>query len=172
MKFIYLFELFLDTNCSNDNKTDINIHALHNYTLTSPGYPEGYAPNLKCEWTFSTISMNHLILYFFNIDFNIFSNRFSMNRMCELNDRVNIYEKHFFDNEWKKVKTVCKSSDVENFVRTTDLMKIEFVTTRFINGTGFKAKILEACGGWLRESTGYIIFDNSSLRGSDVSIFP
>ena len=41
------------------------------YTLTSPGYPEGYDINLNCEWIFETAPNNHLSIYFQNMDLEV-----------------------------------------------------------------------------------------------------
>lgn len=43
-------------------------HSSEIFTLTSPGYPEGYADMLNCEWIFETAPGNHLGLVFQNMD--------------------------------------------------------------------------------------------------------
>jgi len=39
-------------------------HSSEKVTFTSPGYPEGYADMLNCEWIFETTPGNHLGLTF------------------------------------------------------------------------------------------------------------
>jgi hypothetical protein len=43
-------------------------HTSEKVTFTSPGYPEGYAPMLNCEWIFETSPGNHLGLVFHDMD--------------------------------------------------------------------------------------------------------
>jgi hypothetical protein len=43
-------------------------HSGEVHTLTSPGYPEGYADMLNCEWIFETAPGNHLGISFQNMD--------------------------------------------------------------------------------------------------------
>jgi hypothetical protein len=43
-------------------------HSSETVTFTSPGYPEGYASMLNCEWIFETTPGNHLALAFLNMD--------------------------------------------------------------------------------------------------------
>ncbi|XP_056646391.1 cubilin [Diorhabda sublineata] len=155
------------TECNNTDEV-IVLTGVTNYVFTSPGYPHGYEHNLKCSWTFSTISMNHLIIQFIDIDLAHNRNRYIYLRQCDmLSDNINIYEKHIYDNDWQKIRRVCALDDAKQIIHTTNFMKLEFVTSRYMNGTGFKAKIHEGCGGLLSDPTGYIIFGNDSLRGSE-----
>ena len=43
-------------------------HSSEKVTFTSPGYPEGYASMLHCEWIFETVPGNHLVLTFSDMD--------------------------------------------------------------------------------------------------------
>lgn len=43
-------------------------HSSEKVTFTSPGYPEGYADMLHCEWIFETAPGNHLGLRFSDMD--------------------------------------------------------------------------------------------------------
>jgi CUB domain. len=43
-------------------------HSSENVEFTSPGYPEGYADMLHCEWIFETTPGNHLGLTFSEMD--------------------------------------------------------------------------------------------------------
>ncbi|CAG9855166.1 unnamed protein product [Phyllotreta striolata] len=159
----------INTNCGNTTKGAKDIHILHNFTFTSPGFPGGYEHNLKCEWIFSTVPNNHLLIYFYKLDFAVMKNRYTgLYSSCEVNDRINIYEKNVLDTDWRKIRTLCKESDIQrpnNLIFATGLTKVEFISTRYLNGTGFKAKVTEVCGGWLTEPTGIISFDNQSARG-------
>ncbi|XP_050497170.1 cubilin-like [Diabrotica virgifera virgifera] len=155
------------TECNNTDQV-IQITNGTSYILSSPGYPHGYDHMLKCSWVFSTIPMNHLSVYFMDIDLAMSRSRFATYRKCDtLNDNINIYQKHFYDNDWTKVQSICKMDDAKNRIQATDFLKVEFVTTRYINGTGFRARIVETCGGELRTPTGYIIYGNSSVKGSE-----
>ncbi|VEN57932.1 unnamed protein product, partial [Callosobruchus maculatus] len=133
-----------------------------NYTLTSPGYPTGYANNLNCQWIFSTIPMNHLAITFQDVNFGIRVAGFFA-ATCQYVDVVKLYQKGPFDDDWQKMRSVCQSTS--EVIHATNLLKVEFVTTRFRNGTGFKAYVAEGCGGLLTDPSGYIIFGDSSTRG-------
>lgn len=43
-------------------------HSSEMITFTSPGYPDGYASMLNCEWIFETTPGNHLGLTFTAVD--------------------------------------------------------------------------------------------------------
>ncbi|KAJ8936435.1 hypothetical protein NQ318_015581, partial [Aromia moschata] len=136
----------------------ININTLRNYTIvTSPGYPGGYKPNLNCEWIFSTIPMNHLQLYFVDIDLQ--------DDRC-FADYITVYQKHYYDNDWQHVKTLCSRKDSNSIIPAMDLLKLKFVSNRLFNGTGFKASITAVCGGSMMGPSGYIIFDDTSHKNS------
>ncbi|KAG5893860.1 hypothetical protein JTB14_005469 [Gonioctena quinquepunctata] len=139
----------------------IYISDLHNYTLESPGYPGGYAPNLKCEWIFSTIPMNHLEMTLSSLNFGFKQN---VQRCDSFSDHVRLFQKHSYDNDWQLIKDLCEFQ-MDTF-SATDLLKVQFETTRYINGTGFKAIVEEACGGYLSGPTGYIIFNSTNPRAS------
>ncbi|XP_023016013.2 cubilin [Leptinotarsa decemlineata] len=140
---------------------EISITPLRNFTFHSPGFPGGYEPNLRCEWIFSTIPMNHLTIQFLSLNFE--SGRFRFHQNCNfLSDNVIIYQKHRNDNDWQLMKTVCKYDS--SIFSATDLIKVRFETTRYMNGSGFEARVEDACGGYLTEPTGYIIFNGSTPR--------
>ncbi|CAH1989272.1 unnamed protein product [Acanthoscelides obtectus] len=148
-------------SCGSTDIISLN-STVSNYTLTSPGYPTGYAHNLECQWIFSTASMNHLAIVFQDVNFGIRVAGFFATT-CQYMDLVQLYQKSAFDDDWQKIKTICQTT--LEVVHATNLLKVEFVTTRFRNGTGFKALVYAGCGGLLTEPSGYITFDENSTKG-------
>lgn len=129
----------------------ININALRNYSLTSPGYPYGYANDLDCEWIFTTIPENHLQIDFYNVDLEnlLFGN-------C-LTDRVEIYSGINGVEDWKLLAKICMPNDTyRDTIKATNLMKVVFKTDSYKNRTGFAARVVEACGGSVQKTNGII----------------
>ncbi|CAG9816798.1 unnamed protein product [Phaedon cochleariae] len=152
-------------NCSNITG-EINLRSLGNYTFTSPGYPGGYAPNLNCEWIFSTVPMNHLAIAFIDINFDTNVNRIVTR--CEVfSDYVRLYQRHSYDNDWQVMKDICRKDDALHLIHAAESLKVQFVSTRLFNGTGFRAIVYDLCGGTLTDSTGYIVFNESNSRISE-----
>lgn len=115
----------------------INLNGNNSYTLTSPGYPNGYERNLNCEWIFTTTPSNHLAVFFdkVNLDLGI-----GYNTKCLL-DHVEIYERENMDKDWVLKATVCKAD--QNLIQLTNIVKIAFITNAFRNGSGFSLRIKE-----------------------------
>ncbi|KAL1493429.1 hypothetical protein ABEB36_011486 [Hypothenemus hampei] len=146
----------------NSNNSDCNyvytFKEHNNITLTSPGYPNGYAPNLQCEWIYKVESQSHLLLKFIDVNLMLWNNNFP----CRSADVIRVYTK--YGNEpWQMLTEICNNTVLKEDVVGGSLMKVEFKTNRFINGTGFKAMIYATCGGSLTESNGVITFENESL---------
>ncbi|XP_060536860.1 cubilin [Cylas formicarius] len=164
MGSIFLFEWeeigssprLVSTN-SSDCQESIFINEIHNYTLKSPGYPNGYGSNLNCEWIFSTIPMNHLKITFKVIDLFTFANR-----LCNRADVIEVYQRKHSNRGWELVRQICENEDEETIIHGTHLMKVAFKTNQFLNRSGFLAEVQEDCGGSLTDPTGYINFNEKS----------
>ncbi|KAJ8923869.1 hypothetical protein NQ315_010451 [Exocentrus adspersus] len=166
-----------DKDCGSSEVIDMSTMQ-RSYSITSPGYPTGYKPNLHCEWIFSTIPMNHLELYFFDVNlynFIVYSNKLVCN-----SDYISLYQRHSDDNDWELVNKVCSRGDYnDTSIHFTNLLKVEFVTNRYMNGSGFKASVVQskrqnndsnsyiACGGSMVGPTGYIYSTNVTTYGSN-----
>lgn len=112
-------------------------------TITSPGYPNGYAANLKCEWTFSTVPMNHIEIQFNKMNFGSDSMVFGVK--CFFSDYVTISQKASITNEWTVIRDkLCTMEDVADSIIGTDLVKLKFISNGNINGTGFEALVYES----------------------------
>ncbi|KRT80556.1 CUB domain-containing protein, partial [Oryctes borbonicus] len=134
----------------------ININTLRNYTLQSPGYPDGYGHNLDCEWIFSTIPENHLQIDFYNVDLDY--------RFPCLYDHVEIYSGKNGVQDWDLLTNICLPNDTyRETIETTNLMKVAFKTDSYKNSTGFNAMITETCGGSVGKSSGIISVTNSTF---------
>lgn len=122
-------------DCGSTGAIDIN--TVGSYALISPGYPNGYKHNLNCEWIFSTISMNHLMVYIRDMNLkNFYGRLYSCN-----DDYVSLYQKRSEDNDWELVKKICNTEEQQTYYQFTNLLKVQFITNRYLNGTGFKANI-------------------------------
>ncbi|XP_018577861.1 cubilin-like [Anoplophora glabripennis] len=147
-------------DCGSSEVIDIN--TVGSYDLTSPGYPNGYKNNLNCEWIFSTISMNHLMVYI--IDMNL-KNFYGRVYFCN-DDYVSLYQKRSKDNDWELVKKICNTEEQQKNYQFTNLLKVQFVTNRYLNGTGFKLNVEQICGGSMTGPTGFIYFNRTAISRS------
>lgn len=105
--------------------------------LTSPGYPTGYAPNLNCEWIYTTSSKYHLAIKF--TDISLGTNVFY--KFCPYSDRISIYTRSSTESEWKLLMNLCGSQISTQEIHGSNLMKVVFITNKYINGTGFQASV-------------------------------
>ena len=137
------------------------MNSLNNYTITSPGYPYGYAPDLTCEWIFSTTSENHLYIVFNDVNL---ANDFDT---CIL-DRVDIYNGISISQNWELLTQICTPNITNaNKFTSTNLMKIVFKSDSVLNQTGFSATIGKDCGGTIINSDGILVVDNSTIKEDD-----
>lgn len=135
----------------------ININALRNYTLKSPGYPDGYAHGLNCEWVFSTVPENHLQIDFYTIDLEY--------RSSCIYDKIEVYSGRNGVDDWSLVETVCLPNDTHrDSIETTNLMKVVFTTDSYLNHTGFSSMVTETCGGNIEKTSGIINIMNSTFQ--------
>lgn len=134
--------LIFITDISCGSSEVINLNEESKLTITSPGFPYGYAPNVKCEWIFSTVPMNHIEVLFKSINFGVI-NILLANR-CQYFDYVRISQKQVISNEWTVLQDICKFDQVEDGIVGTNLVKVEFVANNYLNGTGFKATVYDS----------------------------
>lgn len=129
---------FSDRTCG--SKETIEFTDEKRLTITSPSFPYGYSPNLKCEWTFSTIPMNHIEVVFkiVNFDFNMVSSN------CKYVDHVTVSHLPVNSNDWIELQQICKIDQIDNVIVGSNLVKLNFTTNSFLNGTGFKAEVYES----------------------------
>lgn len=107
--------------------------------MQSPGYPEGYANNLKCEWIFTTTQDNHIVglLTDFNLDGS------SIGETC-FGDNIQIYSGIDGTQEWSLLQKICtKNSSMKTF-EASNLMKVVFETNAYLNSSGFSMDIFES----------------------------
>ncbi|KAF5282685.1 hypothetical protein FQA39_LY17492 [Lamprigera yunnana] len=145
------------TGCGSKEIIEISSNS-QKYNLTSPGYPYGYAENLRCEWIFSTKPTYHVVVTFLKIDLEVYSDN------C-LADFVKIYKKGTEQENWILLSTVCyPNQTAEGRIHGSDLVKIVFETDAFVNGTGFEARVRKMCGGTLTDIEGTISVDPSEFK--------
>ncbi|CAG9759987.1 unnamed protein product [Ceutorhynchus assimilis] len=132
-----------------------------NVSLTSPGYPTGYKPNLNCEWIYEIDPQYHLRLRIIDLNFGGFGG----NRICTYSDVLIVHTKANQDEEWRLVQEICTPSNISNDLIGANFLKVEFRTNKYLNGTGFQAIIFGDCGGTLTEPNGVITFDSDHAHG-------
>ncbi|XP_059488336.1 cubilin-like isoform X2 [Neocloeon triangulifer] len=117
------------------------------FEFTSPGYPGGYASNLRCEWIFQTASGYHVALYF---------NALNVEQSAGCNyDAVDVYSGSKISNDWTLIQKYCRPNATQlNGVHSTDTMKVVFRSDAGRNKTGFSATAVSVCGGNLEGSSG------------------
>ncbi|XP_066255144.1 cubilin [Euwallacea similis] len=147
----------------NETTTDCqSFHKLEkkgNLVISSPGYPNGYAHNLKCEWIVEISEQYHLTLKFININFGAI-----FYRICTYTDSVSVFTKRVNDDKWTLLKEVCNGVSPTPEVEGFNLMKVTFKSNNYLNGTGFLAHVKAVCGGTLTDSLGFIQFDKDDNR--------
>lgn len=108
-----------------------------NYNLTSPGFPNGYAQNLQCEWIFSTSPGYHLGILFTNVKLNSDENPYSF-EVVRIASRANELE------DWKSVYELTSQNSTHQAAYASTMMKVTFNTDYAGNGTGFMASIVRS----------------------------
>lgn len=113
----------------------MNLSNKKEYNFTSPGYPYGYAPNLHCEWLFSTRSGNHLSIFFTDIDID------NPYNYCTT-DTVSLYTGVDDKQNWKLFSKFCKKNATDyTDLPPSSLLKVLFTTDFGGNQTGFSAVV-------------------------------
>lgn len=103
--------------------------------ITSPGYPTGYAENLKCNWVFTSPPGTHLGIRFLSMDLE-------ETDKCAA-DHVDIYSGFAQTNpippSAKQLGRFCLTNESSAHVETSNVMTVKFETDVYVNKTGFKA---------------------------------
>uniref|UniRef100_A0A1I8NWD8 Cubilin n=2 Tax=Stomoxys calcitrans TaxID=35570 RepID=A0A1I8NWD8_STOCA len=115
----------------------------------SPGYPHGYADNMKCNWiVISNDPSRHAVLRFLKIDLEDTEGCFA--------DYVRVSVSDDMEN-WRANTSLCKqSTDKQIRYEGTPYLRIEFVTDSSSNNTGFSAILHTVCGSELRDRRGFV----------------
>lgn len=109
--------------------------------IQSPGYPDGYEPNLNCVWTFLPIRLGyHISISILTLDLEVVPN-------C-LADFVRIDQQ----------SPMCSQSNLNPSQRyhSESSMKVQFQSDSSINRTGFAAVVALDCGGLFTGQNGQI----------------
>ncbi|ENN74285.1 hypothetical protein YQE_09257, partial [Dendroctonus ponderosae] len=134
---------------------EYTLNGQSNVTLSSPGYPNGYAHDSNCEWIYKIEPQYHLELEFVDLSLETWG-KF---RQCVFSDTVKVYTKYEKNGAWVPLIQICNNSKPDDRSVGTDLLKVEFSTNKYFNGSGFQAVIFGKCGGSLTEPNGKIIFN-------------
>ncbi|XP_073838257.1 cubilin [Musca autumnalis] len=130
--------------------------------FNSPGYPVGYAPNLKCSWVVvPNDPSRHAVVTFLKIDLEEYAECFA--------DYVRISASRDMEN-WQVLDTMCKKSpDKDHKYHGTPYLKMEFITDSGVNKTGFTSLITTKCGSELTGRSGFvnITLDRSSSYNTE-----
>ncbi|XP_050313173.1 cubilin-like isoform X2 [Anthonomus grandis grandis] len=139
-----------------ENQTSIN--------LTSPGYPNGYGPNIHCEWIYEIKPQYHIEMTFGDVSFG----QWNGYRVCTYSDVVRVYSKDVHETDWHELAEICNTTVVveKKLIKGGNMMKVEFQTNRYNNGSGFQATVAGVCGGIMTDKLGIIEFGKNHSLGS------
>lgn len=104
------------------------------YVITSPGFPNGYEPNLECNWLLTSPPGTHLV-------FGISIMDLEENPDCMM-DYVDVYAGDAMNSESATLlKRECSSNSTLTSIPGTNEMTVKFVSDFGVNGTGFQALV-------------------------------
>ncbi|XP_069122184.1 cubilin-like [Argopecten irradians] len=129
---------------------DLSPLAYQTMTVTSPGYPDGYADNLDCVWHL-TVQPGYVV--WFNItDINL-ENHYT----CRY-DALTVYDGPVVNGNFgRQLGRYCgRSSNSQPVLSTTTQMTLRFKTDYSLNNTGFSVNVQAVCGGILRMPSGVL----------------
>ncbi|RWS30688.1 cubilin-like protein [Leptotrombidium deliense] len=130
---------------------------LFNYlpvNVSTPGYPDGYAPNTVCQWTISTYAYNSRVKLTFS-EFDVESN-------CE-NDYLLVKNGNYYNSP--EIGKYCGSNKPTEIISSGYSLQLIFKTDGNGSAKGFNFKaeeITKACGGHRRYSYGSVVSPNYS----------
>lgn len=112
---------------------DLTGKANRSVTITSPGYPKGYALNLNCVWTIECSPGEHLMLLVNQMDIY-------PSQSCMM-EHLTVYSGIDGVSEWKEVGKLCAHNDTEQYLVATNFMKLNFMSNWIVNRTGFSVTV-------------------------------
>ncbi|XP_014475365.1 PREDICTED: cubilin [Dinoponera quadriceps] len=141
------------------NKEIALIGELNNsYSFSSPGWPTGYAHNLRCNWVFTSPPGTHLVLRIISMNLEE-----TMNCVA---DSLSVYSGYaLISTEDAKLESkICLANSTMSLIKGTNVMTVKFETDSSVNKTGFSAYVYRDCGGKLTDPNGVIEYGNTSMR--------
>ncbi|XP_066598353.1 cubilin-like [Prorops nasuta] len=126
------------------------------YVLFSPGWPNGYTENLRCNWLFTSPPGTHLKIRIIQMDLE-------ESHEC-LMDSVSIYSGNAMlslDNA-KLLQRLCLSNSTLSLIKASNVMTVKFESDGYGNKTGFHAYVYRDCGGQLEGPNGEIQINNET----------
>ncbi|KAH8405045.1 hypothetical protein KR222_005560 [Zaprionus bogoriensis] len=143
------------------------VNRLARVDVTSPGFPQGYGPDLSCEWIFKTADPSYHLF----VELNVV--RLEAASECQF-DYLSIQSSSSLL-DWSEQLRLCNSSASELMsigrVHGSPNLKLTFKSDATINGTGFRAVVRPDCGANMTESVGTIVgsslqrIENAALEG-------
>ncbi|XP_068150750.1 cubilin homolog [Drosophila tropicalis] len=136
----------------------LTVNSLASVMVSSPGYPNGYKPNMNCEWIYKAKNnWEHVYV-------DILKARLEDISDCEA-DYLQIQSSSNL-NDWNTELRVCNKSDKSPIQRVhgTPNLRLQFVSDASINGTGFLARVGTRCGSNMTGPVGTIA---SSMFSTD-----
>ncbi|XP_075164329.1 cubilin [Haematobia irritans] len=128
----------------------------NNLVFNSPGFPNGYGPNLKCNWILIPEEPSqHVVLKFLRINLEDTEGCFA--------DYVRVWIGKDLET-WEPQETLCKFN-ADRLIRYegTPYLKLEFVSDSSENKTGFSSIIKTKCGSELTERRGFVNITSDRL---------
>lgn len=130
---------------------------------STPGYPNGYADNLHCNWiVMPSNPSRHVVVSILRIDLEEFGDcDADYLRISSSNDLVN----------WQEKAKICKKETdrILNY-DGTPYVKMEFVTDSGVNKTGVSSMLKTACGSEMTAPRAFINV-TEQMKGYGLSYF-
>ena len=107
----------------------------YTHDFTSPGWPHGYADNLRCTWVFTSTPGTHLVLRILVMDLEETTGCFA--------DSLSVYDGNALQstNNAKLLEKLCLSNSTLTWVKASNVMTVKFETDGYLNKTGFSAYV-------------------------------
>lgn len=109
------------------------------YSFSSPGWPTGYAPDLHCNWVFTSPPGTHLVLRIMTMDLEETND-------C-IADSVSVYSGYALTSttDAHLESKLCLANASMSLITGTNVMTVKFDTDAFENKTGFNAYVYRGC---------------------------
>ncbi|XP_022226345.2 cubilin homolog [Drosophila obscura] len=120
---------------------EFTVSASARLMVKSPGYPNGYAPNLNCQWTVRAEDpTQHTYADLYEVDLEVYTD-------C-LVDYLNIQSSSDLSH-WTNELRICNGSKGGPLIQRlhgTPHLRLQFKSDASINGRGFRAIVRATCG--------------------------
>ncbi|XP_075162494.1 cubilin homolog [Haematobia irritans] len=145
-----------DSSAIHTNTTTSTCHTekmlAYNATMTirSPNYPNGYEPNLSCDWIIQSADP-HFHLFAYLMEVNLETSVHCSSDYLQISTSTDMIH-------WHEMEKLCDIPLGRPFpeIHGTPNLKFNFVSDSAVNKTGFSVSISPRCGSNITQSVGVI----------------